>query len=224
MVAHRSGGPGAAGSNPAIPTTTGRGAAWSARSLRVREDAGSNPADPTHGDASRWVPAAVPKTVGGNTRGRSTRPVSALAPLAQQEEQLTLTQRVRGSSPRRRTNTNVPLAQQAELLPPFKRRVRGSNPRRRTRRVQAFGRPRRPHKPEVAGSNPAPAPTFRWLSLVERRSDTAEVPGSNPGRNTHGAVDEMEESPGFHPGHAAGSTPVRAARSDVAQFGRADGC
>jgi hypothetical protein len=80
-------------------------------------------------------------------RGRSTRPVSARAPLAQQEEQL-----------------------------PLKQRVRGSSPRRRTRRVEEFGRPRRAHKPEVAGSNPAPAPTFRWLSPVERRSDMAEVP------------------------------------------------
>jgi hypothetical protein len=45
-----------------------------------REDAGSSPAGPTQhhlGDASRWAPAAVPKTVGGHSRGRSTRPVSA---------------------------------------------------------------------------------------------------------------------------------------------------
>jgi hypothetical protein len=33
------------------------------------------PAD--HGDASRLVPAAVPKTVGDNTRGRTPRSVSA---------------------------------------------------------------------------------------------------------------------------------------------------
>jgi hypothetical protein len=51
------------------------------------------------------------------------------------------------------------------------------------------------------------------LRRYERRPDKAEVPGSIPGRSTHdhrGAVDELVESPGFHPGHVAGSSPVRA--------------
>jgi hypothetical protein len=126
-VAHRSGGPGAP--VQVRPSRQRVVAQLGQRSRFGSEDAGSNPADPTHGDASRWAPAAVPKTVGGHSRGRSTRPVSALAPLAQQVEQLTLNQRVRGSSPRRRTSDpHVPRAQVVEqpaLTDGFRVRVFG---------------------------------------------------------------------------------------------------
>jgi hypothetical protein len=45
------------------------------------------------------------------------------------------------------------------------------------------------HNPEVAGSNPAPAPV-RLAQLAEHRFDTAEATGSNPVLDTNGGVDE----------------------------------
>ena len=77
---------------------------------------------------------------------------------------------------------HVPLAQQVELLT-LNQRVRGSSPRRRTRRVEEIGRPRRPHEPERAGSNPAPAPV-PVAQQEERRPDTAEAAGSIPAPDT----------------------------------------
>jgi hypothetical protein len=66
------------------------------------------------------------------------------------------------------------------------------------------------------GSTPGPAPSPD-SSVEERRPDATEAGGSRPSRGTHGAVDELEESPAFQAGHVAGSNPVRAARSGVVQ-------
>lgn len=45
----------------------------------------------------------------------------------------------------------------------------------------------------------------------ERRFDRPKVRGSTPRRGTHGAVDELGESPALQAGHVAGSSPVGAA-------------
>ncbi len=55
------------------------------------------------------------------------------------------------------------------------------------------------HNPEVAGSNPAPAPV-RLAQLAERRFDTAEATGSIPVLDTHGGVDKRTKSPVFQIG------------------------
>lgn len=110
----------------------------------------------------------------------------------------------------------MPLAQQAEL-PPFKRRVGVRTPDGALAgwksSVVLAGLISRSSRVRV----PPPAPTLRWLSLVERRSDTAEVPGPNPGRNTHGAVDEWKSRPAFTRDTLRVRLPS-ALRSDVAQL------
>jgi hypothetical protein len=55
---------------------------------------------------------------------------------------------------------HAPLAQWVEQLT-LNQRVRGSSPRRRTRRVEEFGRPRRPHKPEIRGFESHPCSQSR---------------------------------------------------------------
>ena len=76
----RSGGPQVASSNLVVPAHLGTAQLGSApRSGRGgRRFESGRPDSAPPGDASRWAPAAVPKTVGGNSRGRSTRPVSAM--------------------------------------------------------------------------------------------------------------------------------------------------
>ena len=80
---------------------------------------------------------------------------------------------------------HVPLAQQVELLT-LDQWVRGSTPRRRTCRVEEFGRPRRSHKPETAGSNPAPSARLsrrglrgRGASLISRRQQVRLLPAGH---------------------------------------------
>jgi hypothetical protein len=41
----------------------------------------------------------------------------------------------------------------------------------------------------------------------------------NPPALLHGAVDKLGKSPGFHPGHCAGSMPVRSAHGALVQTG-----
>ena len=86
----------------------------------------------------------------------------------------------------------MPLAQPVELLT-LNQRVRGSSPRRRTTGWRS---------------------SAVLIGLISRKSWVQIPPPSLCQHDSttarHGAVDELGESPGFHPGHCAGSRPVRA--------------